>query len=147
MSTSTAGSLRLERVVAATPERVFRAWTTPDEMKAWSCPEGYRLERVVSEPRPGGAFELAMVGPEGESHTAHGRYRVVEPPRRLVYTWDWREEGQRMGETVVTVEFVDAPEGGTRVRVTHEGFPAAEARDGHVEGWTGCLDKLVARLA
>jgi len=147
MNTSTATSLRMTRLIAAAPERVFEAWTRPEHMRRWSCPEGYGLEEVRSDVRVGGAFRLQMRSPEDLTHTAYGTYRVVDPPRKLVYTWDWEEEDQRMGETLVTVEFNDAPDGGTEVVLTHEGFPVEEARTGHEDGWASCLNKLEALCA
>ena len=82
---------------------------------------------------------------EGNEHNAFGTYREIDEPRRLVYTWDWREEEFRVGETVVTIDFNEVDEG-TEVVLVHEGFPAAEARDGHDEGWGSCLDQLEAHF-
>jgi hypothetical protein len=48
-----------------------------------------------------------------------------------------------MGETLVTVDFSEV-EGGTEVSVLHQGFPVAEARDGHDEGWSACLTNFEA---
>ena len=45
-------------------------------------------------------------------------------------------------ETLVTVEFARA-EDGTEVRLSHEGFPTPEDREGHEEGWNICLERLV----
>ena len=83
---------------------------------------------------------------DGNSHTAFGTYREVEEPRRLVYTWDWREESDAMGETVVTVEFNEV-DGGTEVVLVHEGFPAVEAKEGHDQGWALCLSHFEALFA
>jgi uncharacterized protein YndB with AHSA1/START domain len=142
MSTSTAHSLRLTRVIAASPQVVFEAWTRPEHLKNWSCPEGATLEDVEVDLREGGAYTLRMRNAEGQVHTARGEYRVIDPPRRLVYTWDWLEEENRMGETVVTVELEEAADGRTQVVLTHEGFPAEEAKVGHGQGWASCLDRL-----
>lgn len=143
MEKGTMHVVELRRTIKAPREKVFEAWTQPEQMKRWACPEGVTLESVESDPRPGGTYRLAMRGEEGERHTAHGSYRVVEPPARLVYTWDWEEEDQAMGETVVTVEFLVVDEG-TEVVLVHRGFPAPEAAGGHEEGWGSCLNKLQA---
>jgi uncharacterized protein YndB with AHSA1/START domain len=145
MTTMTETSLSITRVFAATPERVFDAWTQPEHMRRWSCPEGYSVAEVTGECRVGGAYRLQMRPPEGEAvHTAIGVYREVDRPRRVVYTWDWEEES--MGETLVTVEFAPV-EGGTEVRLTHELFPAPEATEDHKNGWMSCLDNLDRYLA
>jgi uncharacterized protein YndB with AHSA1/START domain len=142
MSVETAGALEIRRVVNADPQTVWDAWTQPEQMKKWSCPAPGGLKDVSCDLRVGGAFELRMEVDEGP-HTAFGVYREIDEPRRLVYTWDWREEDNAMGETLVTVEFRPV-EGGTEVVVVQQGFPAREARDGHDEGWSACLDNFEA---
>jgi len=133
-------ALELRRVIKAPRALVFEAWTRPEHMRRWSCPEGAVLVDVESDARPGGSYKLVM-DVDGDRHTAFGTYREVRPPERLVYTWDWREESHAMGETLVTVEFHEVDEG-TEVVLAHEGFPAPEATQGHSEGWTSCLDRL-----
>lgn len=145
MSTKTGTSLRLSRVIKADAERVFWAWTEPEELKRWSCPEGgYTVADVKVDLSVGGRYRIQMKTPEGNTVAAHGIYKEIERPRKLVYTWDW--EGESMGETLVTVEFNDLG-GSTEVMLTHERFPSAEAKTGHEEGWTGCLNKLERMFA
>ncbi|MDX1494062.1 MAG: SRPBCC domain-containing protein [Longimicrobiales bacterium] len=142
MSVNTAGAVRLQRTIAADRKRVWDAWTQPEQMRRWSCPAPGGCKEVVSDFRVGGSFTIRMEV-DGKAHTAFGTYREIEAPRRLVYTWDWEEEDNAMGETLVTVEFQEV-DGGTRVSLVHEGFPAEEARAGHEEGWTACLEHFTA---
>ncbi len=93
----------------------------------------------------GGRYHIRMSSDEGE-HNAVGVYREVTRPTRLVYTWSWEEKDHDVGETLVTVEF-NAQGDDTEVVVLHEGFPAAEARDGHEQGWTSCLSKFAELFA
>lgn len=93
--------------------------------------------------RVGGRFRIEMKHAKGNVHCVVGTYREVRPPERLVYTWAW--EGKDMGETLVTVEFLDRG-GSTEVRLTHELFPTSEMRDEHAKGWNGCLDHLAGVL-
>lgn len=141
MSTKTETSLRVSRVIKGDREAVFRAWTEPEQLKSWSCPEGATVEDARIELRVGGRYRLRMRGSEDQIHTAVGVYREVTPPRRLVYTWEWEEEDHAVGETLVTVEFHEVG-GATEVVLTHELFPAAEATAAHEQGWTSCLDRL-----
>ena len=141
MSTSTDTTLRLSRQINASPEKVFAAWTEPAQLKQWSCPEGLEVADVQVDLLVGGAFTIDMQDPDGGHHTAFGEYRLIEPPHRLVYTWDWKQEEHRMGETIVTVEFQPNGEG-TEVVMTHEKLPTIEFRDSHNEGWTSCLNRL-----
>ena len=137
-------ALRLIRTVAASPEAVFEAWTAKEHLERWSCPNPDAPLEVEVDLRVGGNYSIRM-DVDGGPHTAFGTYREVDPPNRLVYTWDWKEEPLAMGiETLVTVEFA-AVDGGTEIRLTHEGFPAPEAKDGHELGWTMSLERLAGQ--
>jgi uncharacterized protein YndB with AHSA1/START domain len=71
-----------------------------------------------------------------------GVYRIVEPPRRLAFTWAWDDEnGARGHESEVTVNFETVP-GGTRLVLVHQQFEGQPARDRHNNGWTAALDQL-----
>ena len=141
MSTETSTSLRVTRVIQADPDTVFRAWTEPEQMKRWSCPEGGTVLDVAVDLKVGGRYRIVMQPAETGLHNAVGEYREIDRPRRLVYTWDWEEEEYRVGETIVTVDF-NAIGDATEVVITHELFPNAEAKDGHEQGWTSCLNRL-----
>lgn len=142
----TARSVTVRRLVPATPAVAFAAWTEPERLRRWSSPEGTSISDVEVDLRVGGAYRILMRGPEGQPHTAFGTYRTIEPPRRLVYTWDWEEKENAVGETVVTVEFHDRGDA-TEVVITHEGFPGPEPAKGHAQGWESCLNRLEAFLA
>ncbi len=144
--TPMANTLRVVRTVAASPERVFAAWTKREQVALWTCPDPSASVNVEIDLRVGGHYSICM-HVEGGPFTAHGKYREVDPPRRLAYTWGWKEEAHAMKvETLVTVEFVPV-EGGTEIRLTHEGFPAAADRAGHEEGWTICVGRLAEMVA
>ena len=70
----------------------------------------------------------------------------IRPPNRIVYTWDWENPENAMGETVVTVEF-QAVGDSTEVTLVHSGFPAAEAKEHHEQGWGACLMHFEALFA
>ena len=121
MSVDTMNSLRISRLIQADQQAVWDAWTQPDLMRQWSCPEPGGVQDVASDFRVGGAFTIAMrVG--DNDHTAIGTYKEIDAPNRLVYTWDWKEEDNRMGETLVTVEF-EARGDATEVVLLHGRFP------------------------
>lgn len=147
MTTETATSLRLSRTIAASPEEVFRAWTDPAEMKEWYCPEGGTVDAAEVDLAVGGRFKVAMRMPDG-IHVAYGVYREIEPPRKLVFTWQWEGGGDelREGETLVTIELEERGDS-TELVLTHERFATAESRDGHEQGWASALNKLEARFA
>ncbi len=137
-------SLHVNRTVAATPEQVFEAWTSVDLLRSWFAPAPAHVAHAAVDLRVGGAYTIVMEAPDGTKYTAHGTYREIDPPNRLVFTFDWQEEVHTMdAETVVTVTMTPTDEG-TRVDIAHTGFPTAEQAAGHDEGWTVCLEQLAA---
>lgn len=140
MNVETSASIRVTRLIQAGPERVFEAWTRPDELKQWSCPVGATVEDVSVDLRVGGRYRLQMKTDEGSTHTAVGVYEVVDAPHRLVYTWRW-EEVPDMPDTLVTVTFHRVGES-TEVVVLHDRFADEKTAADHEMGWTSCLDKL-----
>ena len=127
--------LRLERVIAASPERLFALWTEPEELARWWGPEGYSIPKYALDVRPGGRWRTTMHAPDGKDRTVSGIYRTIDPPRRLVFTWGWDDDsGARGHETEVTVTFEPAP-GGTRVVLVQQTFVDTESRNNHQKGW------------
>lgn len=134
-------ALHLFRTMPTTLERVFETWTTREHMERWTHPDPGAGVEVDVDLRVGGRYAIRLEV-DGGHVTAHGTYREVDRPSRLVYTWGWREPHPMRAETLVTVEFVPV-EDGTEMRLLHEGFPTPEDRDGHEEGWKICLERLV----
>ena len=138
MTVETVNAIRMSRTIRAGRQAVWDAWTQPEHMKKWACPAPDGVKSIDADLRVGGSFRLVMEVPDGR-FTAFGTYREVDEPNRLVYTWDWEEEDHRMGvATVVTVDFIEKDDA-TEVVLTHAGFPALEAKQGHEEGWGACL--------
>jgi len=139
-------TLRVSRLIKAPRDRVFAAWTNPEDIMKWFGPETCRVLSAKVDLRPGGAYHFRVKGSEMGELDLRGVYREVKPPSRLVYTWAFKGNPQvEIGETVVTVDFIER-DGGTDVQITHEAFPNAFARDNHNYGWNGCFDKLAAYL-
>lgn len=145
-------AVRLVRSFNATPERVFAAWTQPDQIARWFGPKGFTMEVDAMKVAPGGLYRFAMTPPDGSAtRFIIGRYVEIAVNRRLVFSWAW-EDQSACGDTnapddsLVTVEL--EPDGkGTRVALTHERLSTDESRQGHLAGWTGsfdCLDEYLA---
>jgi uncharacterized protein YndB with AHSA1/START domain len=130
-------TLVTRRTIRASAERLFDAWTQPEQLTAWWGPRPVRCSGAEIDLRVGGRYWIANALPDGRTLVIEGEFRVVQAPHRLVYTW-------RAGEdqvSLVTVRF--EPRGnGTEVIVVHEQIPDERIRDSHEGGWTGCLDGL-----
>ena len=137
-------SLEIRRTFSAPRDRVFNAWTRPEELKKWSAPGPMKTPLAEVDLKIGGRYRMVMRGPDGEEHRVSGVYKQVDPPKRLVYTWKW-EQPPDAPETTVTVEFHDL---GSRTEVVlrQEGFRSIDEQGRHEQGWNGCLDKLASAL-
>jgi len=137
-------SLILRRHYPVAAEKVWRAWTDPQALKAWFGPE-----EIVSVPvaevdlRVGGRFRVAMLAADGETHDVSGVYQELVPNRKLVFSWAWRSTPERESRVTVQIE----PDGnGCELVLRHEQFFDEAACEGHSHGWTGALVKLDAWL-
>ena len=137
-------SLEVRRVVHASVERVFAAWTDPSLIQAWWGPGGVTCPGAEVDLRIGGAYRIGNQMPDGNVAWIVGRFERVEPPRLLVYSW--RFEPGPEAESRVTVRFEPHPDG-TQVIVLHEKIPGEAMRAEHLAGWSGCLDGLASYLA
>jgi uncharacterized protein YndB with AHSA1/START domain len=145
MTTQTAGTLEVTRVIAADLKTVFDAWTQPEHIKKWSAPEGMDVPISEVDLTVGGRFHLQMRNAEGGTHNARGIYQEIDRPTRLVYSWEWDEHPDH-GQSLITVEF-KAVDGGTEVTMVHSGLPDETSVTDHEGGWTSCLNRLEALYA
>lgn len=134
-------ALRIERTIRAKRERVFEAFTNPDDLARWSAPEGLDVADGSVDLRVGGKWSVVMHDATRDMRFhAEGEYREITPPERLVYTHYWLTDDPPV-ETLITVEFHEEGDA-TRVVMVHEGFLSEETRRSHEEGWSSCFDRL-----
>ena len=137
-------SLTLRRHYPVAAEKVWRAWTDPQALKAWFGPE-----EIVSVPlaevdlRVGGRFRVTMLAADGETHDVSGVYQELVPNRKLVFSWAWRSTPERVSRITLDLHAV---EGGTELAFVQDRFFDPAARDNHARGWTGTFAKLDAML-
>ena len=134
---------RVTRILEATPEEVFDAWTDPEQARQWMCPVGATVPDLTLEARVGGRLRLVM-RVDGKDFIHLGEYLEVERPRRLVFTWITMYTRYR--KSVVTVE-LEPVDDRTELRITHVLLPDEEMADAHRKGWEGLLDHLETRLS
>ena len=109
--------LTISRTIAAPPERVYAAWTTPADFAVWFGSDAVDVpaETVFMDVRVGGRWTAEMHVPDGSTVFWHGRYTEVDPPRRLAFTMDDDPASDTIEPVVVT--FAPAA-GGTEMRLT-----------------------------
>jgi uncharacterized protein YndB with AHSA1/START domain len=133
-------SVTIVRSIKAPPAKVWAAITQPDQMVKWWGPDAGPTLSAKADVRPGGRYSVLFRLLNGDEHEPTGVYRVVDPPRRLVFTWEWAGAPER--ESLVTFE-LEPREAGTQLTLTHEQLPP-DAVESHEAGWSGWADKLQA---
>ncbi len=107
----------------------------------WWGPRGVRCVGAELDLRVGGRYRIGNELPDGTRLWIAGAFELVERPHKLVYSWSL-EPGSGDPERV-TVRF-EPRGGGCEVIVVHERVATEAQRDGHEQGWTGCLEGLAA---
>ncbi len=138
MTTNNTNTIRLHRVIAAPPERVYRAFLDPGAMCKWLPPNGFtgqvhHLEAVV-----GGTYRMSFTNfSSGKSHSFGGEYLVQTPNERLRYT-DRFDDPNLPGEmhTTITLKQVSV---GTELNIVQEGVPAVIPAEACYLGWQESL--------
>jgi uncharacterized protein YndB with AHSA1/START domain len=138
-------TLVVRKIIQATPERLFTAWTQPQQLKKWWGPESVICVDAEVDLRVGGNYRIGNKLPDGTILWITGEFQVIERPHKLVYTWRIGPES-RPAE-LVTVSFEPRAAGATEVIVVHERIPNKIVRDTHEHGWTGCLEGLAKYLS
>lgn len=153
--------LVLERIIDLPRERVWDAWTKPEQLKKWFTPEPWKTVDCEIDLRPGGAFRTVMQSPEGQQFPNEGCYLEVVENTRLVWTSALlpgfrpasltAAPGHECAELAMTAIITLEPLG-DRTKYTAIALHAnPESRKRHEEmgfheGWGKALDQLVAQM-
>ncbi len=136
------GTVSLHRVIKASPEKVYRAFTTPKAMEAWIPPYGFLCTVHSMETKVGGTYKMSFTNfTSGNSHSFGGEYLELIPNEFLKYT-DRFDDPNLPGEMITTV-WLKKVMGGTDLKVTQEGIPDIIPVDMCYLGWQDSLDKLI----
>lgn len=122
--------------IAAAPERVWKAITTEELANWWGSAEMYRTTKHTIDLRPGGSYRSEGQGADGSAFHVAGKVLEVDPPKRLVQTW---EPSWEQGPPTTVTWLLEPIATGTRVTVRHTGFANPAACDDHAAGWLRVL--------
>lgn len=142
-------------------ERVWSAWTEPEQVKKWWGPKSFTAPVVEIDFREGGRYLFSMQSDEwmdGREIFSTGTYQEIVPLEKIVCTDSFADErgdvvsasyydmpGEIPLELTVTIEFEDLGDDRTRMTLTHVGMIASEA-DNMEAGWGESFDKLAKSL-
>lgn len=142
-------SFTIIREFAAGRDRIWQAWTDPESMAAWFHPETLITPResVHVDLRVGGRYAYTMVDEDaGIDYPTAGTYLVVDPPRRLDFTWG--SPGEEDDAPVVSVGLDELGPDRTRMTFTVTGIGDDSGRDDSAyDGWNSAFAVLDEELA
>jgi len=134
-------TVRLHRVLATRPEKVYRAFVEPDAIASWLPPFGFLCTVHELEAREGGKHRMSFRNfTTGDSHSFGGTYLELVPGEKLVYTDSFDDPGMP-GEMNVTVT-LKAVSVGTELSIEQQGIPDVIPAEACYLGWQESLRKL-----
>jgi len=134
-------TVRLHRVLATKPEKVYRAFIEPDAMAKWLPPNGFTCTVHHMDPKAGGSYKMSFRNfTTGQKHSFGGQYVELVPNERLRYT-DKFDDPNLPGEIRVTVTLKKVSFG-TEVTIAQEGLPDVLPVESCYLGWQESLRNL-----
>ena len=156
--TSKGSEIVITRVFDAPVDRVWKAWTKPEEVKRWWGPKTFHSPVCEIDLRVGGKYLSCMRSSDGKDFWSTGVYREIVPQERIVVTDSFADPKGNVVpatyygmspdtplETLLTVTFEDLG-GKTKLTLRHAGLPAGRESELAGQGWNETLDKLAAAL-
>jgi uncharacterized protein YndB with AHSA1/START domain len=136
-----ANSVSLHRILKASPEKVFRAFTHAPAMASWLPPYGFLCTVQELKAEKGGTFRMAFENfSTGNSHSFGGTYLEFKPGEVLKYT-DKFDDPNLPGEMITSVSLRNTI-AGTEIKIIQEGIPEAIPAEMCYLGWQESLEKL-----
>ncbi|MCE9650446.1 MAG: SRPBCC family protein [Parvibaculum sp.] len=134
-------TIRLHRVIATKPEKVYRAFVESDAIASWLPPYGFLCTVHELDAKVGGHHKMSFRNfTTGDGHSFGGTYVELVPGKRLVYT-DKFDDPNMPGEMRVTVT-LKAVSTGTEINIEQEGVPDMIPTEACYLGWQDSLHKL-----
>ena len=136
-------TVRLHRVLATKPDKVYRAFIEADAMAKWLPPNGFTCTVHHLDAKVSGTYRMSFRNfTTGKSHSFGGTYLELVPGERLRYT-DQFEDPNLQGEIYVTVALKPVSVG-TELNIVQEGLPDAIPVEACYLGWQDSLQNLAS---
>lgn len=133
--------VQLHRVIAAPPQKVFRAFTEPDAMASWLPPYGFVAKVHSMDVKEGGSYKMSFINfTTGNGHSFGGTYLEIKPNELIKYT-DKFDDPNLPGEMITTIQ-LKAVSCRTELIAIQEGIPSVIPTEMCYLGWQDSLDKL-----
>ena len=141
MTTNNTNTVRLHRVLRATPERVYRAFLDPDAKTKWLPPHGFTGKVHHIDAKVGGTYKMSFTNfTTGKSHSFGGTYLELKPHELIRYS-DKFDDPNLPGEMQATITLKEVF-CGTELNITQEGIPAMIPVEACYLGWQESLTLL-----
>jgi uncharacterized protein YndB with AHSA1/START domain len=135
-------SVSLHRVIKASPEKVFRAFTETNALAAWLPPYGFLCTVQELNANVGGTYKMTFHNfSTGNGHSFGGKYIEIKPNEFIKYT-DQFDDPKLPGEMTTSV-WLQKVLVGTELKVLQEGIPSMIPAEMCYLGWQESLEKLI----
>ena len=143
-------AVRLERVIAASPDEVYRAWLDPDLLRRWLAPGGITVERAEIEARVGGRYRIWHAASGVEVGGFECEIVELVANERIAFRWGFVGPERTAGpvyDSLLTITLRAVSGGATALTLVHERLDDLAAAMPHVAdkvriGWELVLEKL-----
>lgn len=136
-----ANNITLHRVLKASPEKVFRAFSDPVAYASWIPPYGFLCVVNHADFKVGGSYKMSFINfTTGNASSFGGKYLDIKPNEFIKYS-DKFDDPNLPGEMTTTVQFTKVLSG-TELKIVQENIPSMIPPDMCYLGWEDSLDKL-----
>lgn len=137
------GTVTLHRLIAAPPERIYKAFVQAGAFAKWLPPNGFFATVHSMDPKVGGSYRMSFTNlTTGNSHSFGGKYVELVEGKKIRYTSRF-DDPNMPGEMQNTITLTKSTVG-TDLKITQEGIPDAIPVDMCYLGWQDSLDQLMA---
>lgn len=140
MTDTTRSIVRCQKTFHHPVGKVFEAFLNPAILCNWYGPRNTKVGAMQVEPSVGGKFDIELISERFGSLWTRGFFKEISPNKKLVYTFIFDPDITSAGDSVVTVDFLERPNG-TEVIVLQVLEKVIDPT-GRTQGWIDLLDKL-----